>query len=104
MYLRAGSFHHPSIPWGVIGVGRNGICWYFVTVYTRLWTSSFLQSFACLKMRYGWAGVDSLCGSNAAFINELDDLGETFMADINKTTKVWTNNQATKRIKRFISS
>jgi SRSO17 transposase len=36
-------------------------------------------------------GVDSLYGSNAAFINELEDLGETFMADINKTTKVWTS-------------
>lgn len=44
-----------------------------------------------LGLRYGWVGVDSLYGSNAAFINELDDLGEVFMADINKTTKVWTS-------------
>lgn len=44
-----------------------------------------------LGLRYGWVGVDSLYGSNAAFINGLEDLGETFMADINKVTKVWTS-------------
>ncbi|MDP0489783.1 MAG: IS701 family transposase [Verrucomicrobiota bacterium JB023] len=40
---------------------------------------------------FGWVGVDSLYGSNARFLNELEDLGEHFVADINKTTKVWTS-------------
>jgi SRSO17 transposase len=35
--------------------------------------------------------VDSLYGSNAAFLDELEDLGENFMADINRTTKIWTS-------------
>lgn len=42
-------------------------------------------------LRYGWVGVDSLYGSTAAFLNELEDMGERFMADINKTTKLWTS-------------
>jgi SRSO17 transposase len=44
-----------------------------------------------LGLHYGWVGADSLYGSNAAFLNELEDMGEKFMADINKTTKVWTS-------------
>lgn len=44
-----------------------------------------------LGLRYGWVGVDSLYGNNAAFLNELEDMGETFMADIKKTTKLWTS-------------
>ena len=40
-------------------------------------------------LRYGWVGMDSLYGSNAQLLNELEDCGEKFMADINKTTKVW---------------
>jgi SRSO17 transposase len=41
-------------------------------------------------LRFGWIGVDSLYGSNAKFLNALEDLGEKFMGDVNKTTKVWT--------------
>jgi SRSO17 transposase len=44
-----------------------------------------------LGVRFGWVGVDSLYGSNAEFLNELEDAGEIFMADINKTTKIWTS-------------
>ena len=44
-----------------------------------------------IGLRYGWVGVDSLYGSNAAFLNELEDMGEKFMADIKKTTKLWTS-------------
>lgn len=44
-----------------------------------------------LKLRHGWVGVDSLYGSNAAFLNELEDMGEKFMADVSKVTKVWTS-------------
>jgi len=44
-----------------------------------------------IGLHYGWVGVDSLYGSNAAFLNELEDMGEKFMADINKTTKLWTS-------------
>lgn len=44
-----------------------------------------------LGVRHGWVGVDSLYGSNATFLNELEDMGEKFMADINKVTKVWTS-------------
>ena len=44
-----------------------------------------------MGLRYGWVGVDSLYGSNAAFLNELEDMGEKFMADIKKTTKLWTS-------------
>jgi SRSO17 transposase len=44
-----------------------------------------------LKLRHGWVGVDSLYGSNARFLNELEDMGEKFMADVSKVTKVWTS-------------
>lgn len=44
-----------------------------------------------IGLRYGWVGVDSLYGSNAAFLNELEDMGEKFMVDIKKTTKLWTS-------------
>jgi SRSO17 transposase len=44
-----------------------------------------------LGLRYGWVGVDSLYGSNAAFLNELEDMGQKFMADVSKVTKVWTS-------------
>jgi SRSO17 transposase len=44
-----------------------------------------------LGVRFGWVGVDSLYGSNAEFLDELEDSGEIFMADINKTTKLWTS-------------
>jgi len=39
--------------------------------------------------RHGWIGMDSLYGSNARLLNELEDMGESFVADVNKITKVW---------------
>lgn len=39
--------------------------------------------------RHGWIGMDSLYGSNAGLLNELEDMGESFVADVNKITKVW---------------
>jgi SRSO17 transposase len=42
-----------------------------------------------LGLRYGWVGMDSLYGSNAGLLNELEDLGEHFLADVSKVTKVW---------------
>ncbi|MCB1130290.1 MAG: IS701 family transposase [Verrucomicrobiae bacterium] len=40
-------------------------------------------------LEFGWVGVDSLYGSNAKFLNAVEDLGEKFMRDVNRTTKVW---------------
>jgi len=42
-------------------------------------------------LRFGWVGADSLYGGTADFINGVEDLGETFMADINVTNKIWTS-------------
>ena len=39
--------------------------------------------------RHGWVGMDSLYGSNARLLNGLEDMGEYFVADVSKTTKVW---------------
>lgn len=41
------------------------------------------------ELQFGWVGVDSLYGSNAKFLNAVEDLGEEFMGDVNKVTKVW---------------
>ena len=41
--------------------------------------------------RHGWIGMDSLYGSVATLLNELEDMGESFVADVCKTTKVWLN-------------
>ena len=42
-------------------------------------------------LRFGWVGADSLYGGTANFINGLEDLGETFLADVNVTNKIWTS-------------
>lgn len=42
-------------------------------------------------LQFGWVGVDSLYGSNATFINEVEDMGLGFMADVSKVTKVWSS-------------
>ena len=39
--------------------------------------------------RHGWIGMDSLYGSNALLLNELEEMGEFFVADVKKTNKVW---------------
>ena len=41
-----------------------------------------------LGLHCGWARFDSLLDSNAAFISELEKLGETFVSDTNTNTKV----------------
>lgn len=41
-------------------------------------------------MRFGWVGADSLYGATADFINGVEDLGETFMADVHVTNRIWT--------------
>lgn len=62
-------------------------------VYQAKWQQALemVRSARELKLRHGWVGVDSLYGSHAAFLNELEDMGEKFMADVNKVTKVWTS-------------
>jgi len=40
-------------------------------------------------LRFGFVGCDSLYGSNALFVNALEDMGEHFMGDVNKTKRVW---------------
>lgn len=43
-----------------------------------------------LGLKYGWVGMDSLYGSTAEFVNALEDMGEYFVGDVNRCTKVWT--------------
>lgn len=63
----------------------------------RLYEAKWQQALALVRharelgLRHGWVGVDSLYGSNAAFLNALEDMGEKFMADVSKVTKVWTS-------------
>jgi SRSO17 transposase len=42
-----------------------------------------------LGLRFGFVGCDSLYGSNALFTNALEDMGERFMGDVNKSKHVW---------------
>lgn len=42
-----------------------------------------------IGLRFGLVGIDSLYGSNALFVNALEDMGEYFMGDVNKTKRVW---------------
>jgi SRSO17 transposase len=41
-------------------------------------------------MRFGWVGVDGGYGKKPAFLRALDDLGETFVADVHATQRVWS--------------
>jgi SRSO17 transposase len=41
-------------------------------------------------MRFGWVGVDGGYGKEPAFLRALDDMGETFVADVRATQRVWT--------------
>src|SRR6201997_1307377 len=41
-------------------------------------------------MRFGWAGVDGGYGKEPAFLRALDAMGETFVADVHATQRVWT--------------
>jgi len=40
-------------------------------------------------LRFGFVGCDSLYGANALFTNALEDMGERFMGDVNKSKRVW---------------
>jgi SRSO17 transposase len=41
-------------------------------------------------MRFGWVGVDGGYGKEPAFLRALDDMGETFVADVHGPQRVWT--------------
>jgi SRSO17 transposase len=41
-------------------------------------------------MRFGWVGVDGGYGKEPAFLRALDDVGETFVADVHGTQRVWS--------------
>src|SRR5437764_14197785 len=41
-------------------------------------------------MRFGWIGVDGGYGKEPAFLRALDDMGETFVADVHGTQRVWS--------------
>jgi SRSO17 transposase len=42
-------------------------------------------------MRFGWVGVDGGYGKEPAFLRALDDMGETFVADVHSDQRVWTD-------------
>lgn len=41
-------------------------------------------------LRFGWVGFDCLYGSKRELVDAVEDLGERFVGDVTKTTKVWT--------------
>jgi SRSO17 transposase len=41
-------------------------------------------------LRFGWVGFDCLYGSKRELVNAVEDMGERFVGDVNKSTKVWT--------------
>jgi SRSO17 transposase len=41
-------------------------------------------------MRFGWVGVDGGYGKDPAFLRALDEMGETFIADVHATQQVWS--------------
>jgi SRSO17 transposase len=41
-------------------------------------------------MRFGWVGVDGGYGKEPAFLRALDDMGETFVADVHGPQRVWS--------------
>ena len=43
-------------------------------------------------MRFEWVGVDAGYGKEPAFLRALDDAGETFVADVHRTQRVWTED------------
>jgi SRSO17 transposase len=44
-----------------------------------------------LGLKFGWVGFDSLYGNKRELVNEVEDMGLRFVGDVNKTTKVWTD-------------
>ena len=43
-------------------------------------------------MRFGWVGVDGGYGKEPAFLRALDDMGETFVADVHATQQIWSES------------
>ena len=41
-------------------------------------------------MRFGWVGMDGGYGKEPAFLRALDDMGETFVADVHSDQRVWS--------------
>ncbi len=41
-------------------------------------------------MRFEWVGVDAGYGKEPAFVRALDDMNETFVADVHRTQRIWT--------------
>ena len=41
-------------------------------------------------MRFGWVGVDGGYGKEPAFLRALDEMGETFVADVHSDQRVWS--------------
>src|SRR4051794_13907178 len=42
------------------------------------------------EIRFGWVGVDGGYGKQPTFLRALDDMGETFVADVHGPQRVWT--------------
>ncbi len=42
-----------------------------------------------LGVRFGWVGADGLYGNNPVFLRCLDDDGETFLADVHKSQRIY---------------
>ncbi|MEX2579713.1 MAG: IS701 family transposase [Verrucomicrobiales bacterium] len=59
--------------------------------YRPKWKLALEMVFSARRrgMRFGFVGCDSLYGSNALFLNALEDAGELFMADVDKSKQVW---------------
>ncbi len=49
-----------------------------------------VQAARARGMRFGWVGVDGGYGKEPAFLRALDDMGESFVADVHSNQQVWT--------------
>ncbi len=44
------------------------------------------------RLRYGWIGFDGFYGESPWLLNSLDDLGETFVAEVHANQRVWLDD------------
>lgn len=60
-------------------------------VYRPKWQQALemVKHARSLGLEFGFVGCDALYGSNALFVNALEDAGEFFMGDVNKSKRVW---------------
>jgi SRSO17 transposase len=49
-----------------------------------------VQAARARGMRFGWVGMDGGYGKDPAFLRALDEMGETFIADVHATQRVWS--------------